>query len=118
MATTTVAAPAAEAAPAPGARPTRPDEKIFKEELAKAEKEHKASMDKFVCVAWLFFFLLPNAWSCYRSRGSCMATLLYKRSFRLCHQAIYSLSYYEAGDWHIKIYYKDEKRRVLVEKEE
>lgn len=51
-----VAAPAAEAAPAPSTRPTRPDEKIFKEELAKAEKEHKASMDKFVCAAWLFFY--------------------------------------------------------------
>ncbi|KAH6607573.1 nuclear segregation bfr1 [Trichoderma cornu-damae] len=32
-------------AAAPAARPTRPDENAFKEELAKAEKEHKAAMD-------------------------------------------------------------------------
>lgn len=56
-----MAAPAAAAAPAadsaPSTRPTRPDENVFKQELAKAEKEHKASMDKFVCflMAWLLF---------------------------------------------------------------
>lgn len=78
-----VAAPAAEAAPAPNTRPTRPDEKIFKEELAKAEKEHKASMDKFVCAACLFFsFLFGSAYSCSGFPGSCMAAVvLYKRSF-------------------------------------
>lgn len=63
-----MAAPAAAPAPAadsaPAARPTKPDENVFKEELAKAEKEHKASMDKFVgfIMAWLPFswcFLLP-----------------------------------------------------------
>jgi hypothetical protein len=54
MAAPAVAA-APEAAAAPTGRPTRPDENIFKEELAKAEKEHKASMDKFVCVAFLLF---------------------------------------------------------------
>lgn len=54
-----MAAPAATAAPAadsaPSTRPTKPDENVFKQELAKAEKEHKASMDKFVCfiVKWL-----------------------------------------------------------------
>lgn len=30
------------------ARPTRPDEKAFNEALAKAEKDHKASMDRLV----------------------------------------------------------------------
>lgn len=30
-------------------RPTRPDEKVFNEALAKAEKDHKASMDRLVC---------------------------------------------------------------------
>jgi len=47
----------AETAPVPQApaaestqttRPTRPDENVFKEALAKAEKAHKASMDKLV----------------------------------------------------------------------
>ena len=43
-----------QAAPVPAAdanattRPTRPDENVFKEELAKAEKAHKASMDRLV----------------------------------------------------------------------
>lgn len=37
-------APAAESQ----ARPTRPDEKAFNESLAKAEKDHKASMDRLV----------------------------------------------------------------------
>lgn len=97
-----VAAPAAEAAPAPNARPTRPDEKIFKEELAKAEKEHKASMDKFVRAAWLFFsFLFCSACSCSGFSGSCMnALVFYKRRecSILCHRALYSLSCYDAGD--------------------
>jgi hypothetical protein len=47
------AADAAPAASAPATRPTRPDENAFKEALAKAEKEHKAAMDKFVCPAVL-----------------------------------------------------------------
>ncbi|KAM0458285.1 hypothetical protein ACHAO4_003013 [Trichoderma viride] len=55
-----VAAPAVEAAPAPNTRPTRPDEKIFKEELAKAEKEHKASMDKFNAIKAKIDVALPN----------------------------------------------------------
>ncbi|PTB45554.1 hypothetical protein M441DRAFT_320293 [Trichoderma asperellum CBS 433.97] len=55
-----VAAPAAEAAPAPSVRPTRPDEKVFKEELAKAEKEHKASMDKFNAIKAKIDVALPN----------------------------------------------------------
>ncbi|KAL6896514.1 hypothetical protein GGI43DRAFT_122428 [Trichoderma evansii] len=55
-----VAAPAAEAAPAPNARPTRPDEKVFKEELAKAEKEHKAAMDKFNAIKAKIDVALPN----------------------------------------------------------
>ena len=47
----------AETAPVPQApaaestqttRPTRPDENVFKEALAKAEKAHKASMDKLM----------------------------------------------------------------------
>ena len=46
-ATTTAAAPAAETQ-AHAVRPTRPNEEQFKADLAKAEKEHKASMDKFV----------------------------------------------------------------------
>lgn len=73
-----VAAPAVEAAPAPNTRPTRPDEKIFKEELAKAEKEHKASMDKFVCAARLLFsFLFSSAYSCSGFSGSCIAAVVF-----------------------------------------
>lgn len=45
-ATATATAPAADKAPA--TRPTKPDENVFKEELAKAEKAHKASMDLLV----------------------------------------------------------------------
>ncbi|KAL7950190.1 hypothetical protein V8C42DRAFT_309726 [Trichoderma barbatum] len=51
-------APAADAAPA--ARPTRPDENVFKQELAKAEKEHKASMDKFNAIKAKIDVALPN----------------------------------------------------------
>lgn len=52
--TATAAATAAGTAPAPAtekatSRPTRPDENVFKEELAKAEKAHKAAMDRLVC---------------------------------------------------------------------
>ncbi|KAL6698169.1 hypothetical protein J3F84DRAFT_366714 [Trichoderma pleuroticola] len=59
-----MAAPAAAAAPAadsaPSARPTRPDENVFKQELAKAEKEHKASMDKFNAIKAKIDVALPN----------------------------------------------------------
>ncbi|KAH0496908.1 hypothetical protein TgHK011_004249 [Trichoderma gracile] len=56
-------APAADAAPAataPATRPTRPDENAFKEALAKAEKEHKASMDKFNAIKAKIDVALPN----------------------------------------------------------
>ncbi|KOS17968.1 Uncharacterized protein ESCO_002922 [Escovopsis weberi] len=43
-ATTTAPAPATTAA---AGRPVKPDENVFKQDLAKAEKEHKASMDKY-----------------------------------------------------------------------
>lgn len=32
------------------AKPEKPDEQLFKESLAKAEKEHAAAMEKFVCL--------------------------------------------------------------------
>lgn len=41
--TAATTAPAAQAA-----RPTRPDEALFKQELIKAEQAHKESMDKLV----------------------------------------------------------------------
>jgi hypothetical protein len=44
----TAPAAALAAESASNTRPTRPDENAFKEQLAKAEKEHKASMDKLV----------------------------------------------------------------------
>ncbi|PTB80481.1 hypothetical protein M440DRAFT_1324205 [Trichoderma longibrachiatum ATCC 18648] len=56
-------APAADAAPAasaPATRPTRPDENAFKEALAKAEKEHKASMDKLNAIKAKIDVALPN----------------------------------------------------------
>lgn len=49
-----VKAPAAEQA-----RPTRPDEQAFNEALVKAEKEHKASMDRFVSL-YISFWSLPG----------------------------------------------------------
>ncbi|UKZ73848.1 hypothetical protein TrVFT333_001501 [Trichoderma virens FT-333] len=59
-----MAAPAAAPAPAadaaPTTRPTRPDENVFKQELAKAEKEHKASMDKFNAIKAKIDVALPN----------------------------------------------------------
>lgn len=42
--TATAAAPAADTT----SRPTRPDEKVFEQELAKAEAAHKAAMNRFV----------------------------------------------------------------------
>lgn len=44
----TATAPAPAAEKATSTRPTKPDENVFKEELAKAEKDHKASMDRLV----------------------------------------------------------------------
>lgn len=44
--TAAAAAPAADTSA--NTRPTRPDENVFKQELAKAEKAHKAAMDRFV----------------------------------------------------------------------
>lgn len=37
---------------AAAARPTKPDENAFKEELSKAEKAHKASMDRLVSTSF------------------------------------------------------------------
>ncbi|KHN94177.1 uncharacterized protein MAM_07914 [Metarhizium album ARSEF 1941] len=42
------------------ARPTRPDEKVFNEALAKAEKEHKASMDRLNAIKAKIDVALPN----------------------------------------------------------
>ncbi|KAJ4189843.1 multicopy suppressor of BFA (Brefeldin A) [Fusarium falciforme] len=53
-------------APAPGAdkqahtRPTKPDENAFKEALAKAEKDHKASMDRLAAVKAKIEIAMPN----------------------------------------------------------
>lgn len=48
-------AAASPAAPAQTTRPTRPDEALFKKELIQAEKDHKESMDKLVCLTLMFF---------------------------------------------------------------
>lgn len=50
-------APAAAAEKPTTTRPTKPDENVFKEELAKAEKDHKSSMDKLV---WPRFSISPT----------------------------------------------------------
>ena len=34
------------------ARPEKPDEPKYKEDLAKAEKEHAAAQERFVCSTW------------------------------------------------------------------
>lgn len=47
MAAETAPAPAAAPA-ASGPRPQKPDENVFKTELAAAEKAHKAAMDRLV----------------------------------------------------------------------
>ncbi|KAF5011359.1 hypothetical protein FDECE_2534 [Fusarium decemcellulare] len=53
-------------APAPAAekqtttRPQKPDENVFKEELAKAEKEHKASMDRLAAIKAKIDIAMPN----------------------------------------------------------
>ncbi|KAF4972673.1 hypothetical protein FSARC_822 [Fusarium sarcochroum] len=52
--------------PAPAAdkqahvRPAKPDENVFKEELAKAEKDHKASMDRLAAVKSKIDIAMPN----------------------------------------------------------
>ena len=56
---TTTAAPAA--APAAAARPTRPDEALFNENLKKAEKEHADSMARLVSLPFVFNWLLYGA---------------------------------------------------------
>jgi uncharacterized coiled-coil DUF342 family protein len=56
--TAPAAAPAAETTS--NTRPTKPDENVFKEQLAKAEKEHKASMDKLNAIKAKIDLALPN----------------------------------------------------------
>ncbi|CVK89367.1 hypothetical protein FPRO06_03932 [Fusarium proliferatum] len=41
-------------------RPAKPDENLFKQELAKAEKEHKASMDRLAAVKAKIEIAMPN----------------------------------------------------------
>ncbi|KAK2595307.1 multicopy suppressor of BFA (Brefeldin A) [Conoideocrella luteorostrata] len=53
-----VKAPAAETSQA--VRPTRPDEKAFNEALVKAEKEHKASMDRLNAIKAKIDIAMPN----------------------------------------------------------
>ncbi|KAL5594697.1 hypothetical protein BROUX41_001613 [Berkeleyomyces rouxiae] len=63
MATETAApAAAAAAAPAPevSARPTRPDEEAFRQDLAKAEADHKAAMDRFNAIRDKIDLAFPN----------------------------------------------------------
>jgi uncharacterized coiled-coil DUF342 family protein len=57
--TAPAAAPAAETTTT-GVRPTRPDENAFKENVAKAEKEHKASMDKLNAVKAKIEIAMPS----------------------------------------------------------
>ncbi|KAF7544685.1 hypothetical protein G7Z17_g9750 [Cylindrodendrum hubeiense] len=57
-ATATATAPAADKAPA--TRPTKPDDNVFKEELAKAEKAHKASMDLLSGIKAKIDIAMPN----------------------------------------------------------
>ncbi|KAH7328313.1 hypothetical protein B0I35DRAFT_403704 [Stachybotrys elegans] len=52
----TTPAPAA----APAVRPTKPDENAFKEELAKAEKAHKAAMDRLNAIKAKIDLAQPN----------------------------------------------------------
>ncbi|KAF5554893.1 brefeldin A resistance BFR1 (maintenance of normal ploidy) [Fusarium mexicanum] len=59
--TATSPAPAADKADKQAnARPAKPDENLFKEELAKAEKEHKASMDRLAAVKAKIEIAMPN----------------------------------------------------------
>lgn len=56
----TAASAKAPAADALNARPTRPDEKAFNEALAKAEKDHKASMDRLNAIKAKIDIAMPN----------------------------------------------------------
>ncbi|QPG94939.1 hypothetical protein C2857_007365 [Epichloe festucae Fl1] len=56
----TAASAKAPAADAQNARPTRPDEKAFNEALAKAEKDHKASMDRLNAIKAKIDIAMPN----------------------------------------------------------
>ncbi|KAK5998625.1 hypothetical protein PT974_01006 [Cladobotryum mycophilum] len=58
--TATTTAPAETSAATTSARPAKPDENLFKEELTKAEKEHKASMDKFNAIKAKIDIAQPN----------------------------------------------------------
>lgn len=61
MAETAASAKAqAPAADAQSARPTRPDEKAFNEALVKAEKDHKASMDRLNAIKAKIDIAMPN----------------------------------------------------------
>lgn len=69
--TATSPAPAADKADKQAnVRPAKPDENLFKQELAKAEKEHKASMDRLVrsrsipllLKMWLGSTQIPHLW--------------------------------------------------------
>ncbi|KAF4980773.1 hypothetical protein FZEAL_3287 [Fusarium zealandicum] len=56
----TATAPAAAADKQNTARPTKPDDNVFKEELAKAEKEHKASMDRLAAIKAKIDIAMPS----------------------------------------------------------
>ncbi|KAF4503651.1 brefeldin A resistance BFR1 (maintenance of normal ploidy) [Fusarium agapanthi] len=59
--TATSPAPAADKADKQAnARPAKPDENLFKQELAKAEKEHKASMDRLAAIKAKIEIAMPN----------------------------------------------------------
>ncbi|KAF5634382.1 brefeldin A resistance BFR1 (maintenance of normal ploidy) [Fusarium tjaetaba] len=59
--TATSPAPAADKADKQAnVRPPKPDENLFKQELAKAEKEHKASMDRLAAVKAKIEIAMPN----------------------------------------------------------
>ncbi|KAF5607845.1 brefeldin A resistance BFR1 (maintenance of normal ploidy) [Fusarium pseudoanthophilum] len=59
--TATSPAPAADKADKQAnVRPAKPDENLFKQELAKAEKEHKASMDRLAAVKAKIEIAMPN----------------------------------------------------------
>ncbi|KAF4459759.1 brefeldin A resistance BFR1 (maintenance of normal ploidy) [Fusarium albosuccineum] len=56
----TATAPALAAEKQTTTRPQKPDENVFKEELAKAEKEHKASMDRLAAIKAKIDIAMPN----------------------------------------------------------
>jgi len=59
MATET-SAPAAAAPEVPAVKPTKPDEEVFKQEVAKLEKEHKAALDQYNAVKAKIESAVPN----------------------------------------------------------